>query len=90
VALPSPIDATDWRSQPDSDGIARRLTRDEHIDDQDATTLARVITAIIHISTTATVYLHRCAAAVVSSIREQIQAILTRREHPVTDVTVRS
>jgi hypothetical protein len=40
----------------------------------DAATLARVITAIIHISTTATVYLDRGDDAVLSDIREQVQA----------------
>jgi AcrR family transcriptional regulator len=59
------------------DGIARLLTRDERIDGRDAATLARVITAIIHISTTATLYLHRSDEAVLSDIREQVQAILS-------------
>lgn len=59
------------------EGIARLLTRDERIDALDAATLARVITAIIHISTTATVYLNRTDAAVVSDIREQIRAALS-------------
>ena len=58
------------------DGIARQLTRDERIDDKDAATLARVITAIIHISTTATVYLHRTEEAVLDDIREQVATIL--------------
>lgn len=58
------------------DGIAQQLTRDERIDGQDAATLARVITAIIHISTTATVYLQRSDAAVLGDIRDQVQAIL--------------
>jgi AcrR family transcriptional regulator len=59
------------------EGIARLLTRDERIDGRDAATLARVITAIIHISTTATVYLHRSDDAVLSDIREQVQATLS-------------
>lgn len=58
-------------------GIARLLTRDERIDSADAVTLARVITAIIHISTTATVYLHRTDAAVIDDIREQVRATLS-------------
>jgi AcrR family transcriptional regulator len=58
------------------DGITSLLARDERIDDRDAATLARVITAIIHISTTATVYLHRSDDAVLSDIREQVQATL--------------
>jgi hypothetical protein len=32
-----------------------------------------VITAIVHISTTATVYLHRSDDAILSDIREQVQ-----------------
>jgi AcrR family transcriptional regulator len=59
------------------DGIARVLTRHERIDGPDATTLARVITAIIHISTTATVYLHRTDDAVLSDIREQVRVTLS-------------
>ena len=58
------------------DGITRLLTRDEDIDAADASTLARVITAIIHISTTATVYLHRSDEAVLADIRDQIHATL--------------
>ena len=64
------------------DGIARLLTRDERIDGRDAATLARVITAIIHISTTATVYLHRSDAAVLSDIREQVQVTLSLHDKP--------
>ena len=58
------------------DGISRLLTRDECIDAADAVALARVITAIIHISTTATVYLHRSNEAVLADIRDQIHATL--------------
>lgn len=64
------------------DGIARLLTRDERIDGSDAATLARVITAIIHISTTATVYLHRSDEAVLSDIREQVQVTLSLHSTP--------
>lgn len=60
------------------EGIARLLTRDERIDAPDAAILARVITAIIHISTTATVYLRRSDAAVIGDIREQVRATLSR------------
>ncbi|MFM9443059.1 TetR/AcrR family transcriptional regulator [Streptomyces acidiscabies] len=59
------------------DGITGLLTRDEHIGTADAATLARVITAIIHISTTATAYLHRSDEAVLADIRAQIHATLT-------------
>jgi AcrR family transcriptional regulator len=59
------------------DGIARLLTRDERIDGRDAATLARVVTAIIHISTTATVYLHCGDDDVLSDIREQVEVTLS-------------
>lgn len=58
------------------DGITGLLTRDEHVGGADAATLARVITAIIHISTTATVYLHHSDEAVLADIRAQIHATL--------------
>ncbi|SEC42401.1 DNA-binding transcriptional regulator, AcrR family [Streptomyces sp. 3213] len=58
------------------DGVTSLLTRDEHVGAADAATLARVITAIIHISTTATVHLHRSNEAVLADIRDQIHATL--------------
>ena len=57
-------------------GITRLLTRGGYIDPADAATLARVITAIIHISTTATLYMQHSDEAVLAHIREQIQATL--------------
>jgi AcrR family transcriptional regulator len=64
------------------DGIATLLARDKRISAKDAATLARVITAIIHISTTATIYLRRSDEAVLANIREQIQASLAQRGSP--------
>lgn len=61
------------------DGIIGLLTREEHIDATGAATLARVITAIVHISTTATVYLHRSDEAVLADIRNQIRATVAPR-----------
>ncbi|WP_069760151.1 TetR/AcrR family transcriptional regulator [Streptomyces sp. LUP47B] len=61
------------------DAVTGLLTRGESIDAADAATLARVVTAIIHISTTATVYLHRSDDAVLADIRDQIDAALTAR-----------
>ncbi|MFC4507701.1 MULTISPECIES: TetR/AcrR family transcriptional regulator [Streptomyces] len=58
------------------EGITGLLTRDDYIDAADAATLARVITAVIHISTTATVYLHRSDEAVLADVRNQIRATL--------------
>ena len=59
------------------DGVTALLIRHEHIDAADAATLARVITAIIHISTTATVYLAHSDEVVLADIRDQIRATLT-------------
>ena len=61
------------------EGIAHLLDRDPAISSTDAATLARVITAIIHISTTATIYLHRSDDDVIADIREQVRATLALR-----------
>ncbi|WP_405825103.1 TetR/AcrR family transcriptional regulator [Streptomyces sp. NBC_01390] len=58
------------------DSVTGLLTRHDHIDTADAATLARVITAIIHLSTTATVYLHHSDEGVIADIRDQIHATL--------------
>jgi len=59
--------------------ITTLLARDERINAGDAAALARVITAIIHISTTASIHLRRSDEAVLTDIREQIQATLSPR-----------
>jgi hypothetical protein len=41
----------------------------------------RMITAVIHVSTSAIVYLHRSDAAVLADIRDQIGAVLVARRH---------
>ena len=61
------------------DGVTDVLTRDANIAAADAATLARVVTAIIHISTTVTLYAHRSDAAILADIRDQIRAILAPR-----------
>ena len=61
------------------DGVAAVLTRDEDIAAADAETLARVVTAIIHINTTATMYTPRSDEAVLADIRDQIRATLAAR-----------
>jgi hypothetical protein len=58
------------------DGLADLVSRGESVDAAVASTLARVITAIIHLSTTATVYLERSDDAVLADIRDQIRATL--------------
>jgi AcrR family transcriptional regulator len=62
-------------------GIIGVLTRDESIDAAAAALLARVITAVIHVSTSATVYPHRSDAAILADIRDQIGAVLVARRH---------
>jgi AcrR family transcriptional regulator len=64
------------------DGIAALLARDERINPEDAPTLARVITAILHLSTTATLYMDRSDEAVLANIRDQVQATLAQRCSP--------
>jgi len=61
------------------DGIAALLARDARVDTNEAATLARVITAIIHIGTTATVYLHRSDQDVLADLRQQIRTTLAPR-----------
>lgn len=60
-------------------GVIGVLTRDKSIDAAAAAQLARVISAVIHVSTTATVYLHRSDDAVLADIRDQIGAVLGSR-----------
>jgi hypothetical protein len=62
-------------------GIIGVLTRDQSIDAAAAALLARVITAVIHVSTSATVYLRRSDAAVLADIPDQIGAVLVARRH---------
>lgn len=56
------------------DGITGLLTRDGDIDAAEAATLARVVTAIIHLSAAATASPHRGDEAVLADIRDQIHA----------------
>jgi AcrR family transcriptional regulator len=58
------------------DGIALVLTRDGAIETDDAATLARVVSAIIHINVTATIYRHLSDGVVLDDIRDQIRAVL--------------
>ena len=64
------------------DGIASILARGGAIERADAATLARVITAVIHVSTTATLYIHRSVEDVLADIRTQLQAVLALRADP--------
>jgi hypothetical protein len=63
------------------EAITNLLARDERLDDTHAATLARMITATIRISTTATIHLRRSDKAVLADIREQIQATLPPPRH---------
>lgn len=60
-------------------GLASFLARDPDITSADAGTLARVITAIIHLNTTATLFLRASPLEVLADIREQVTAVLPRR-----------
>lgn len=60
-------------------GIARLLAGAPGVTATDAATLARVITAVIHISTTATIYLSRSDDDTVADIRDQVRATLSAR-----------
>lgn len=60
------------------DGLAHALTRHPGIVAADALTLARVITAIIHVTTTATVHLHETLPEILDHVRRQITAVLPR------------
>lgn len=59
-------------------GLATLLARDQRINPQDARTLARVITAILHLSTTATVYMDRSVEEILADLGEQTQSILAQ------------
>lgn len=60
-------------------GLVGVLTRDGFVDAEAAALLARVITAVIHVTTTATVYLHWDDEAVLADIRDQIGVVLVFR-----------
>ena len=60
-------------------GLSALLARNERINPEDAATLARVITAILHLSTTATIYIHPSVEEVITDIREQIHSNLSPR-----------
>jgi len=58
------------------DGLIGVLTRGGTITSAEASTLARVITSVIHVSTTATLYSHRTPSEVIEDICVQIHAVL--------------
>lgn len=58
------------------DGIAQVLARGGTLGEDDAATLARVVSAIIHISVTATIHAHQSDTAVLDDIRDQIRAVM--------------
>lgn len=68
-----------WRLEA---GLAELLARDAQIGVDDAATLARVITAIIHVTTTASVFLGDPTDAILGHIERQITAVLARRAPP--------
>lgn len=64
------------------DGLVRTLANDCTLDPADVVTLARVVTAIIHISTTATIHMHRTSGEVLDGIQRQIRAVLPPSPSP--------
>ena len=69
-------------------GLVNVLRHHMAITEADAATLARVITSVIHVSTTATVYVHRTLSEVMDDISEQIHVILPAEpEHPALSTT---
>lgn len=58
------------------DGLTRVLSRDPAIGTADSATLARVITAILHLTTTATVHLQGSPTEILQLIRQQVTAVL--------------
>lgn len=66
-------------------GIARAIERFGPVERGDATVLARVITAIVHISVTATVHLDQSAADLLADIRTQIDTVIAPRGSSGTD-----
>ncbi|TFD84005.1 TetR/AcrR family transcriptional regulator [Cryobacterium lactosi] len=58
------------------DGIAQVLARDGALDQADATTVARVVSAIIHLSVTATIHMQQSDGTVLDDIRGQVRAVL--------------
>ncbi|MEJ8284338.1 TetR/AcrR family transcriptional regulator [Curtobacterium citreum] len=60
-------------------GIARAFERSGHIEHGEATVLAGVVTAIVHISVTATIHLDRGADELLADIRTQIDTVIAPR-----------
>lgn len=62
-------------------GIAGILGDDPQIVPADTATLARVITSIIHVTTTATMHFRDSLAEILDHIRRQITAVLPKKEN---------
>ncbi len=60
-------------------GIAQALERSGHIERGEATVLAGVVTAIVHLGVTATNHLDRGGADLLADIRTQINAVIAPR-----------
>lgn len=63
------------------DGITSIIATDRTVSAMDAATLARVVTSIIHVTTTATVQLHGRLPGILDQIRRQVTAVLPRHAH---------
>ncbi|MDQ0632733.1 AcrR family transcriptional regulator [Arthrobacter pascens] len=62
------------------DAVSNVLSRRDGISSKDARTLARVISAILHLSTTAAVYIDRSVEEVLADISEQTRSILAQHQ----------
>ncbi|MWV48047.1 TetR family transcriptional regulator [Rathayibacter sp. VKM Ac-2803] len=60
------------------DGVTRALSRDRS--PVDAATLARVISSVLHVTTTATLHLHDALPEVLDHLRRQVAVVLPRPE----------
>ncbi|MCS5721686.1 TetR/AcrR family transcriptional regulator [Herbiconiux sp. CPCC 203407] len=61
------------------EGLSAVLARDTRLGAADAVTLARVVTAIVHVTTAATVHLADTPSQILSRVRRQVSAILVAR-----------
>lgn len=57
--------------------VAHVLRREDHLEAEPASTLARVVSAILHLTVTATVHLYRSDTEVLAEIREQLRVTVT-------------
>lgn len=64
------------------DAVSRVVLRESDVDPATASTLARVVSAVVHLATTASVYLERTDAEVLADIGTQVAVVLTGCRRP--------